>query len=270
MTAPASPPCRQLHLAHLPRQQPEPDPGGVAGPRFGGRSRLAMRPSSPCRATASGSASSTRAWPPGCRRRSCRARRWIWWRPASSRRPTCPWTTTSERRALRRSGLRAVDLLRLPGRPLRHPGDQADVGGEPTAGRVGGDGHELRAAPARVEPGQGLRRLHEGDPGPGTFVRVQEEGALPGLRGPEARSARLRSAKLDHLSHWRYSIKPRPGSRWRGLLHVKVKTARGFSGAVVASVMRGRKPPKHVRSRGRARASRAEWCHWEASAPAAS
>ena len=55
-----------------------------------------------------------------------------------------------------------------------------------------------------------------------------------------------RSAKLDHLSHWRYSVKPRPGSRWRGQLHVKVKTARGFSGAVVASVMRGRKPPKHV------------------------
>ena len=55
-----------------------------------------------------------------------------------------------------------------------------------------------------------------------------------------------RSARLDHLSHWRYSVKPRPGSRWRGRLHVKVKTARGFSGAVVASVMRGRKPPKHV------------------------
>ena len=45
-----------------------------------------------------------------------------------------------------------------------------------------------------------------------------------------------RSAKLDHLSHWRYSVKPRPGSRWRGRLHVKVKTAPGFSGAVVASV----------------------------------
>ncbi len=55
-----------------------------------------------------------------------------------------------------------------------------------------------------------------------------------------------RSARLDHLSHWRYSIKPRPGSRWHGRLHVKVKAPRGFSGAVVASVMRGRKPPKHV------------------------
>ena len=87
----------------------------------------------------------------------------------------------------------------------------------------------------------------EGDPGPATLVRVQEEGAVPGVRGHQARSSgSLARRRVDHLSHWRYSIKPRPGSRWRGLLHVKVKTARGFSGAVVASVMRGRKPPNHV------------------------
>ena len=54
-----------------------------------------------------------------------------------------------------------------------------------------------------------------------------------------------RSFRLDHLSHWRYSIKPRPSSRV-GRLHIRVKTARGFSGAVVASVLRGRKPPKHT------------------------
>ena len=55
-----------------------------------------------------------------------------------------------------------------------------------------------------------------------------------------------RSFRLDHLSHWRYSVKPRPNSPGRGRLHIKVKTARGFSGAVVASVMRGRKPPNHA------------------------
>ena len=47
-----------------------------------------------------------------------------------------------------------------------------------------------------------------------------------------------RSFRLDHLSHWRYSVKPRPNSRGRGRLHIKVKTASGFSGVVVASVMK--------------------------------
>jgi hypothetical protein len=54
-----------------------------------------------------------------------------------------------------------------------------------------------------------------------------------------------RSVRLDHLSHWRYSVKGRPSSRV-GRLHVKVKTPRGFSGGVVVSVLRGRKPPKHT------------------------
>ena len=45
----------------------------------------------------------------------------------------------------------------------------------------------LRAA--RVEPGPGLCRLHPSDPGPVSFVRVQGESALPGVRRPQARQA---------------------------------------------------------------------------------
>ena len=216
---------------------------GVAGPRFGGRSRA--RPCGPVRRVerqhraallrrehghlAAGGGRAGFGAGPGGRR------------PVRDARPAAGLQRRGGRARLRRSGLRAMDLLRPSGRPVRHRGDQADAGGEPTAGRVGGGGHGLRAAPARVEPGQGLRRLHEGDPGP-AHARSGSRRRCP--------TRRSRTSSSVSASLARPGRSPQP-------LALQRQTSPGVSLARAAA-RQGQDRPRVLRCRGGVRDAWAE------------